>query len=171
LFWLVLSLLNVSRQGSSRAFLRGTYLLVGLVTLQIVYGAFVAGSHAGYGFNTYPLMNGDFIPDLAIAISPLWHNLFENNAMLQFVHRWVGAAVLILALVLTIKAKQSGSKAIWHAMLLSFCGIVIQFLLGVFTLIYVVPIELASIHQAGACVVVLLMVNLTFRAQIPQSAK
>ncbi|MDG1205302.1 MAG: COX15/CtaA family protein [Pseudomonadales bacterium] len=166
LFWLVLSLVNVSRQGSSQAFLRGTYLLVGLVILQIVYGAFVAGSHSGYGFNTFPLMNGDFIPDLAFAILPFWHNLLENNAMLQFVHRWVGAAVLLVALILTIKAKQSGSKAIFNAMLMCFCGIVVQFLLGVFTLVYVVPIELASIHQAGACIVVLLLVNLTFRAQL-----
>lgn len=166
LFWLVLSLLNVPQKGTSQAFLRGTYLLAGLVTLQIVYGAFVAGSHAGYGFNTFPLMNGEFIPDLAFAISPFWHNLVENNAMLQFVHRWVGAAVLVLAVTLAYKAKKSGSKAIWNAMLLSCCGIALQFLLGVFTLLYVVPIELASIHQAGACVVVLLMVNLTFRAQL-----
>lgn len=163
--WLVLGQLQVSRVAVSPVFNRLLWVFLGALVLQIVYGAFVAGNRAGYGFNTYPLMNGQFIPEVATSLAPFWHNLLDNNAMLQFVHRWLGALVLGLAFVLAIVAFMREVSTIrWMA--LALVGSVIgQFILGVLTLIYVVPVSLGSIHQAGACIVVLATVVLIYRTR------
>ena len=62
---------------------RGSRLCV-LVFLQIILGAFVAGLDAGMGYNTWPTMNGEFIPEGLMIMEPAWKNLFENAMTVQF---------------------------------------------------------------------------------------
>jgi len=133
--------------------------LVALFVLQIIYGAFVAGMKAGFAFNTFPLMAGAFIPENLGALSPLWINFFENPALIQWIHRSLGWILffstngLWIALILR---KASGTEIRRWVSALSLVTIV-QFLLGIGTLIFVVPLPLAVLHQFGAAVIVILL--------------
>ena len=162
LSWLVLTLCKINRVEMTDLFRTLTYTLVPILLLQILYGAFVAGSRAGFGYNTFPLMNGEFLPETAMQLTPLWLNLLDNNAMLQFLHRWIGALVMAITSVLFILGWRSGCSSVKHLTSLLMIAVLGQFLLGVLTLINIVPIGLASLHQAGACIVLIVMVWLVY---------
>ncbi len=162
LSWLVLTLCKINRVEMTDLFRTLTYTLVPILLLQILYGAFVAGSRAGFGYNTFPLMNGEFLPETAMQLTPLWLNLLDNNAMLQFLHRWIGALVMAITSVLFILGWRSGCSSVKLLTSLLMIAVLGQFLLGVLTLINIVPIGLASLHQAGACIVLIVMVWLVY---------
>lgn len=153
-FWIILDLMRIDQRKSGHAGLgRFSLVILALVSMQIVYGAFTAGLRAGYGYNTFPLMNGEWIASAVGAMSPLWINLFESDATVQFIHRILGITVLLLALLnWAISFRIKSGLTVANILLVT---VVVQFTLGVLTLIYVVPLTLASLHQAGACLVFL----------------
>ena len=122
-------------------------------------GAFTAGLDAGHGFNTYPLMHGQWLADAAVMMEPFWRNFIENGVMIQFMHRWIGALLLIGVDWLAFAAARNG-------MLLPAIVLVVitatQFGLGVATLMLRVPVVLGSLHQAVACLMVLVLVYLVY---------
>ncbi len=129
-------------------------LLAVMVLVQIYLGALVAGLHAGVTFNTWPLMDGRLWPDGLMTMSPAWQNFFENAKTVQFMHR-TGAYVLFgLALWHLVRVWQvdPGSTHLRRAMVL-FALVVTQAAIGIKTLVWVVPIELAIVHHAMAIVV------------------
>lgn len=133
-------------------------LLVVALIVQIIYGAFVAGLKAGLSFNTFPLMAGEWMPGNVWAMDPTWLNVFENPAMLQWIHRWIGTAILLGAAAFYIglrRMKVRDELKLWGSALTHM--IFIQFLLGVATLVYQVPVALAVLHQFGAAILVILM--------------
>lgn len=144
----------------SFAFLRPKYgALVALFSLQIIYGAFVAGLKAGHAFNTFPLMAGSWIPSNLFEFSPLWINFLENPAMVQWIHRTLGWAAFFSTLAVWITLARRGvprgplrktATGLAHMVFL-------QFTLGVFTLIYAVPVALGVLHQLGAALIVILL--------------
>lgn len=153
-FWITLDLMRIDQRKSGHAGLgRFSLVILAFVSMQIVYGAFTAGLRAGYGYNTFPLMNGEWIAGAVGAMSPLWINLFESDATVQFIHRILGVAVLLLAFVNWLISFRMKSGLTAANMLLA--TVVVQFTLGILTLVYVVPLALASLHQAGACLVLL----------------
>lgn len=167
LIWLILELNSFNFETHrihrcNRAYL-GSILLLALVSLQIMYGAFVAGMKAGFGYNTYPLMNGEWIPAIAFSEGSLWKSLLMNNAMLQFVHRWLAIILLIAVLSYSVyfwpKCRQVGFRVSLKALLLA---LLIQIGLGIATLVYAVPISLATLHQLGAVLVLASLVALIF---------
>ncbi|MDP8995929.1 MAG: COX15/CtaA family protein, partial [Pseudomonadota bacterium] len=121
-------------------------LTVALVLLQIAAGGFVAGLNAGQGYNTWPLMDGAFIPHGLVAIQPWWLNSFENVIAVQFNHRILAYVIFGLALwqAFTLKGR---------AQILLLSAIMGQIALGITTLLLHVPMLVALIHQAGALVV------------------
>lgn len=124
----------------------GALLLVLLIFLQIAAGAFVAGLDAGMGYNTWPKMDGAWIPQGLFVMQPAWHNFFENALTVQFQHRMIAYSVLIVAIV---HAWRSFSMS---AMLLLY-AVFAQIVIGILTLLMHVPIAIALIHQAMAFVV------------------
>ncbi|WP_428649059.1 COX15/CtaA family protein, partial [Roseibium sp.] len=78
----------------------GAMLLVCLVFLQLFLGALVAGLNAGLTFNTWPLMDGKFVPGGLLAMSPVWLNFFENVMTVQFQHRMTAYVLVVLGLML-----------------------------------------------------------------------
>ena len=150
---LVWSGLDLMRGKSSR-FISGVakaaLALMLLVFLQTVLGAFVAGIRAGFIYNTWPLMAGAFIPEGLFALSPLWHNFFESPLTVQFQHRMV--AYLLLALTFWHWRASRNTEAEKGALTL-FLAVVAQAALGIWTLLWVVPIALGALHQAGAMIV------------------
>jgi cytochrome c oxidase assembly protein subunit 15 len=154
---------------SSRAMMRWSMAFTGYVFFTILAGAFVAGLDAGHAWNTFPLMGGSFVPAGYGQMTPGWINAFENPAAVQFHHRWLGIGALLGAIALwaairreddvTPRARQlAGGTA-----LVALC----QALLGISTLLLVVPIPLAAAHQFGA-VMLLTFAVLTLRALRPQ---
>ncbi len=124
-----------------------------LVFLMILTGGFVAGNKAGFAFNTFPLMNGRFVPEGMYAMQPLWSNLFENIATVQFNHRLI-AYLLCLAIPLfwwrAMRVALPAQARLGAHLLLGWLAV--QVSLGIATLLYIVPVPLAAAHQAGALV-------------------
>ena len=129
-------------------------LISAIVILQIIYGAFVAGLHAGKIANTWPTMDGSWIPEGIASMNPFVKNLFENLLTVQFIHRYLAVVVVILSIWLWISSRKSGINSLSAAQIkgINFLllAISVQFLLGVFTLLSKVQIALAAFHQMGA---------------------
>jgi len=134
-------------------------VLLGLVLAQIYLGALVAGLRAGLVYNTWPLIDGAFIPDPARLWfeQPAWRNLFENALTVQFMHRMVAYALWLLAVMQAVSVVRNVSDRGVRLFAFKFAGAVtIQAVLGILTLIHQVPIGLAVAHQAMAIVVLTL---------------
>ncbi len=130
-----------------------------LVALTIFAGGFVAGLKAGMIYNTFPLMGGRLVPDDYAALQPFLRNLTENLAAVQFDHRLLATttALLVLAAVARLWPASAGAP---RRALAAMAGLVgLQYALGVATLLLVVPIPLAVLHQAVA--ILLLSATLT----------
>lgn len=121
-----------------------------LVFIQIVLGAFVAGTDAGYAYNTWPLMEGKWIPDGLWVVQPAWLNMFETLITVQFVHRMFAYALVAAAVILFVLARLSSNPFV-RVYTTAFLGFVLlQTVLGIFTLIHAVPLPLALGHQSLA---------------------
>lgn len=143
---------------SSRLKITGRVLLA-LVFLQLYFGALVAGLRAGRVFNTWPLIDGAFIPTAARLFfeEPWWRNFFDNTLTVQFSHRMIAYTLVILAVVHAIDAIRSRaipavvSGAVWIM-----ATMLLQVAIGILTLLNQVPIDLGLAHQAVAIVVLML---------------
>jgi heme a synthase len=122
-----------------------------LVVLTILAGGFVAGTHAGLAYNTFPLMDGRLVPAGYAQLQPLYLNWFENVAAVQFDHRALAVltatAVCLLWMAGLRATVPKASRLAQHALLGT---AVLQMTLGIATLTLVVPVALAAAHQAGA---------------------
>lgn len=153
--WLILSLGRPKQErtiASSPAIVAGLVLL--LVFLQLISGAFVAGIDGGMGFNTWPLMNGALIPAGLGAAEPWYLNPFENPLTVQFDHRMLGYAVVLATVFQAwwLARRPGGAYLRSSATALAFLSL-LQVVLGIWTLLSFVPIELGLAHQAGAIAV------------------
>lgn len=135
----------------------GTRWLVGIflavLILQVAWGAFVAGLHAGHVYNTFPKMNQYWIPPELWLLEPWVRNLSENTAAVQWIHRVLGTLLVMIAVVIWGRLTYSDlnwTAKKWGVVLLGF--VLTQYLVGVFTLLYHVPIFLGVLHQAMALI-------------------
>ena len=151
-FWFALPLIDKHRQEKHHPKLANwTRWILGVLLVQLVYGAFVAGLHAGKMYNTFPLMNGKVIPDEAWVSSWGIENVFNNPATVQLIHRLLAFTLLILVVRLFISSRkirldysqQKPLKALLVVVLL-------QFILGVITVLFQAPLFWSSIHQVNA---------------------
>ncbi|TDQ66159.1 cytochrome c oxidase assembly protein subunit 15 [Maritalea mobilis] len=127
------------------------WLFGGMVFIQLIAGAFVAGMDAGLTYNTWPLMDGALIPDNIYTSTPAWLDAFEDITTAQFNHRTFAYVIAIFAAFLLYKAWKNTQFAGVHGWMLIIGALVlVQILLGIFTLIYVVPLGLALAHQITA---------------------
>ena len=129
------------------------------VAATIAWGAFVAGIRAGYAYNTFPDMAGHWIPPEIGTLTPWWLNAFENTAAVQLIHRVLAlvTTAVVLALVGRVHMARLPGQARRVASLLGVM-ILAQVALGIATLLTVVWIPVAAAHQAGAILVVTLLV-------------
>jgi heme a synthase len=135
--------------------------LLALTFVQLYFGALVAGLRAGRVYNTWPDIDGSFIPSAARLWfeEPWWRNLFDNTLTVQFEHRMTAYALLTLAVLHAIDAVRSrASAAVIGGAWWLVAAIVLQATLGILTLLRQVPIDLALTHQAVAIVVLTLAV-------------
>jgi cytochrome c oxidase assembly protein subunit 15 len=153
--WAALDLLApATARDSGTRWRRGAEAVIALVALTIAAGGFVAGLNAGLTYNTFPLMDGSLVPPGYAQLEPFVRNWFENVAAVQFDHRLLAtataAAVVALWLAGWRAALPQPARLALHALLVA---ALLQFALGVATLLLVVPTLLAAAHQAGAVIV------------------
>ena len=139
-----------------------------MVSLTIVAGGLTAGLHAGLTYNTFPLMDGHLVPAGYTMLSPLIRNLTENVAAVQFDHRLVATVTLILVAALVGVGWRTGlPRSLIGCLAVAALG---QYVLGVTTLLLVVPVSVATLHQCGAVIlltVVLVLVHRLSKAPRP----
>lgn len=145
LLWQWLTLQHVTNKSTVKHIL--PIFCLGALYLQILLGALVAGMDAGLAFNTFPDMNGEYLPSGMGVISPWYLNLIENPTTAHAIHRYGALAVTILLSLLGYRLYKSGH--IVPALMLA-SALFLQVLLGIFTVVYGVPILLASLHQVVA---------------------
>jgi cytochrome c oxidase assembly protein subunit 15 len=122
-----------------------------LILMQIISGAFVAGLDAGLVYNSFPLMDGKFIPEGLTSITPKYLNLFENVITVQFIHRVLAMLIVINTCYFAVKLKRNyPDKILIRAVHYLIIMLLIQVTLGITTLLYNVPTLIASLHQIGA---------------------
>lgn len=155
MLWLALGLLSPgNRRPASKGQRWLSRIVAGGAFVTILSGGMVAGINAGLIHNTWPLMDGGLLPDDYAALTPFWLNLFENHATVQFNHRVLAYATAILAGLLWLRVHRAdpGPRLRLVADLLG-VAVILQLILGIATLLLVVPIPLAVLHQAGAVTV------------------
>lgn len=155
MFWVALDLLcgRLDARGARRVqgLRRGATWILGLIFLMVLSGGMVAGIHAGFAYNTFPLMNGNVVPPEIFIMDPWYLNFFYNMATVQFDHRLI--AWLLAGLVPWFWIAGRGAEESSRARLgmhLLFAMLIVQVTLGISTLLLVVPVPLAAAHQAGA---------------------
>lgn len=178
IFWVAQNLQCENRPASNKStptIRRLAVITMALLALQIIYGAFVAGTHAGHAYNTWPMMNDRWMAD---AVPMGWDemgfmSLFENLATIQFIHRTIGLLLLVMAAFIwcnrkSEKWKLNRQQLIATNLLLVFS--IAQFILGVITLLVDdVRITMGVIHQAGAFALFASLVHLLNRLYAKRS--
>ena len=149
LIWFALDMLL--GPGSRRVGRRGLIELITLVIfLQMLLGAMVAGLDAGLIYNSFPRMGGNWLPADIWVLVPGWRNLLENPATLQFAHRLGAVLASLLVLLFWWRARTNGAGPVRRTAHLLVLLVLAQFLLGVLTLLYAVPVGLGVAHQGFA---------------------
>jgi cytochrome c oxidase assembly protein subunit 15 len=166
MFWLALGLLAERAEQARNSTLRGLqrfgFWLTLLVALMVVTGGFVAGIRAGKAYNTFPLMDGHFMPPESFLIDPWYLNFFNNMALVQFNHRLGAWLLAFLVPWFCWKVRTASvSRPTKLAAALLLLAVVVQIALGIATLLLGVPVALGAAHQGWAMVVfgLLLWVN------------
>lgn len=152
-FWVALDIIYPNKKVIEKQLRNFIRITLGVLILQIIYGAFVAGLDAGFIHNHWPMMSeGKFMHETVyIEQSPIIKNFIEGKSGVQFVHRILAYIVVVLILVIWNKTRKKhltkDQKNGVNALLLL---VGIQFLLGVLTIIMQVPVWLGVAHQIGA---------------------
>jgi len=151
-FWVALELKSLDRIGTyHKSVNKGLKMLLPVLLIQIIYGAFVSGLNAGFLFNTWPKMGEHWISPAVTALKPTYLNFIEGLAGVQFIHRYLAYLVTGLVIFLWLKGKKlTLDKPQKSSLNFLFGMVLIQFVLGVFTILNGVPLWLGVTHQIGA---------------------
>ncbi|MVO14463.1 heme A synthase [Parasedimentitalea huanghaiensis] len=120
--------------------------------LQIILGALVAGIDAGRTYTDWPLMGGQIIPQNPLMLEPMWKNFFENPGLVQFIHRITGYVLLGFGVIVWLRGRHSAHPITQSAFHVVFAILLLQVVLGITTVIYGAPWQIAILHQLLAVV-------------------
>jgi cytochrome c oxidase assembly protein subunit 15 len=144
----------------ARSLRRHASIAIGCVAVTMCWGAFVAGLDAGQVYNTFPLMDGRLLPPPeSFSIIPAWLNWFDNTALVQFTHRWMAIGTSLVVLALAFRCSRTPVAGWGH---LAGLMVAVQVGLGISTLLAQVPVWLGAMHQAGALLLLALLLALRF---------
>lgn len=148
--WTALDLLRGQQAHTSSPLRLLSRLTLGIIFFQMLLGGLVAGLKAGFVYNTWPLMDGALFPRGLLSHAPWWKNFFENTLTVQFQHRLFAylATALVFWQWLRARGRMEADSALWLVI-----ATLLQVVLGIWTLLEVVPIPLGAAHQAGAMIV------------------
>ena len=155
--WLALELGRPGLQHADDKTRRKATALIAFTFVVMTWGALMAGLRAGASHNTFPTMSGYWIPPGLFELAPWWINLFENGTTVQFIHRWLATLLVLGVLAMAWRTRRPEALAA-GAMAL------IQLGLGVATILSGVDVALATMHQAGAVLLLTLLTVVRHRA-------
>jgi cytochrome c oxidase assembly protein subunit 15 len=161
--WLVLELSPREVRRGDRRTCREATGLMAFVFVVMTFGALMAGLRAGLMHNTFPTMSGYWIPPGMFDLSPWWINIFDNGTTVQFIHRWLAKLLALGVLAMAWRVRRPEAYAAGAMVLVQFC-------LGVATILSGVEIAVATVHQAGAVLLLTTLVVVRHRA-MPSSAR
>ena len=139
--------------------------------LQILLGALVAGIDAGRTYNDWPLMAGAFLPPFPFELEPVWRNFFENAGLVQFMHRIAGYLLLLFGIMVWLRARKSPNTDTRFRFNAVMAMLLIQMVLGIVTVLYMAPWQIAIVHQVGAVILWVLILRGRFAAGYPVEQK
>ena len=141
--------------------------LLHLTFLQILLGALVAGIDAGRSYTDWPLMAGQFFPPDLFYLKPWWRNFFEDPGLVQFVHRVSGYILFIFCVYSWSSVRKSGNESLKFGFNLIFAIAFFQMVLGIVTVMYAAPWEIAIVHQFGAILLWVSVLRARFITKYP----
>jgi cytochrome c oxidase assembly protein subunit 15 len=151
IIWVALDLRGLAANGAAKApparMPTIAIWTLSALALQLMFGAYVAGLDAGYAFNSWPTMGGEWFPSGTAMLEPFLRNLVDNPIVVQFIHRWLAWLVALLAWALALAAWRRALPI--HAGLVA-GAVILQILLGILTLLSGVHLWIAVSHQAMA---------------------
>ncbi len=135
--------------------------------LQILIGALVAGIDAGRSYTDWPLMGGQVFPATALILEPWWRNLFESPGLVQFVHRVTGYLLFAFAVVVWLRGRRSAHPRTRFAFNAVMAAMALQIVLGIVTVLYAAPWQVAILHQLLAVILWVLILRARFLSAYP----
>ncbi|MFL4471061.1 heme A synthase [Tateyamaria armeniaca] len=135
--------------------------------LQILLGALVAGIDAGRSYTDWPLMGGQVFPASAFTFEPWWRNLFESPGLVQFIHRVSGYLLAIYAVVVWLRGRKSAHPNTRFAFNAVMAAMALQIVIGIVTVLYGAPWQVAILHQFLAVILWALILRARFLAAYP----
>jgi cytochrome c oxidase assembly protein subunit 15 len=175
LTWLILLLglsekiLLQSRRNMDPKFVSLSTGLLHLTFLQVLVGALVAGIDAGRNYVDWPLMAGGFLPPDPFELSPWWRNFFEDDGLVQFMHRMIGYTLFLFCLFAWRRSRSSGNSTLKFSFNVILTIAFFQMVLGIATVMYAAPWEIAIIHQFGAILLWIFVIRARFVTKYPPS--
>jgi cytochrome c oxidase assembly protein subunit 15 len=147
IFWFIMETIKISpfKKKFNNSFLNFFFILI---ILQIVLGAFLAGMDGGLIYNSWPDMNGNFLPNDINNIDLFLYSSLDNPSVVQFYHRFTAYLLFISLLFLNYYTYRT--KIDFKPVLILNIAIFVQIVLGIITLITGVKITYASLHQLGS---------------------
>jgi cytochrome c oxidase assembly protein subunit 15 len=155
--WLILELGPRAIRRDDPGTRRKAAALIAFLFVVLTFGALMAGLRAGTSHNTFPTMSGYWIPPGLFDLSPWWINVFENGTTVQFVHRWLAMLLVLGVLALAWRARRPET-------LLAAAMALLQLSLGIATILSGVDITIATLHQAGAVLLLTTLILVRHRA-------
>ncbi|MFP4274554.1 MAG: heme A synthase [Paracoccaceae bacterium] len=141
--------------------------LMHLAFVQILLGALVAGIDAGRSYTDWPLMAGGVLPPDLFRLDPLWRNFFEDDGLVQFMHRMAGYLLLLFGLFAWLRARKAAHGSVRFGFNAVMAVLIVQIVLGVVTVMHASPWHLAILHQFGAVVLWVAILRARFLANYP----
>jgi cytochrome c oxidase assembly protein subunit 15 len=157
--WLILRLGAPRARRRDPRTARRSSALIALLFVVMTWGAFMAGLRAGSAHNTFPTMSGYWIPPGLFDLQPWWVNLVENGTTIQFAHRWLATLLVLGVWWLPWRARRSDTVA---AAIMA----ALQLGLGIATILSGVHIMYATLHQAGAVLLLTALLVVRHRSVI-----
>jgi len=158
-----------SRRNMDPKFVSLSTGLLHLTFLQILVGALVAGIDAGRNYVDWPLMAGGFLPPDPFELSPWWRNFFEDDGLVQFMHRMIGYTLFFFCFFAWRRSRSSGNSTLKFSFNVILAIAFFQMVLGIATVMYAAPWEIAIIHQFGAILLWIFVIRARFVTKYPPS--
>ncbi len=164
IFWLILNVKNnsfilIKSKNKNYYF----YIMIFLVFLQIIIGAFVSGLDAGKIYQSWPLMNQTFFPD-DVSINSVFDLIkFENHSLVQFYHRGLAYLLFFYILLISYLIYKKKMYKLYTSLTIVLSFLFLQVILGIFTLLSNLNIFISSLHQIGSLLLTLSVINLYYR--------
>ncbi|HEX5552929.1 MAG TPA: COX15/CtaA family protein [Chitinophagaceae bacterium] len=168
--WFALSLLVKPAQRTVAPKLHKLTLgIIVILTIQLIYGSFMAGLHAALAAHTWPDINGSAIPFGMFRLHPELINITNNAITVQFIHRGLAYLLVVLLFIWWIRARKTPRSILLRRLCwLPIAVVLLQVTLGVLTVLQStvhIPVDLAVAHQFGGMLLLEVMLMMIYLAR------